>query len=294
MRKFFVAADGRLYLGWRLFTYTFLLFVVLMVAQGFGRRGGQIGPTMLYAAVYIGGALLLTYLFRRRVDRRPWEGMALPSLWRRLPDFLTGYFLGAAMLGAVVGVAYLAGWVSVTGSEAAATGWASALGYILAGFFATLPDGVCEELMMRGYWFQNLAERWPVWLATTIMGTGFGLLHFSEYAPTLGFLVFVTNAVVISSFLILTRLVTGSLWFGIGWHAAWNWAQGSLLGISVLTFSDRHPLLKLERHGPTLFLGGSSTPEAGLLSLGVDLLGVLLLLAWARVRHRPLAWQKAV
>jgi membrane protease YdiL (CAAX protease family) len=284
LRRTCIAADGRLHLLWRLLLYTFLYFCVM--ALGFiGGREEALAPAIRYAAVYIGGAVLFTYLWRRYVDRRPWHDLGLTAVRRGWLYLLGGFALGVAMMGLVVGMAWLAGWISVAGL--ATVGWKPILTGLMTGFFLTLPDGVCEELMMRGYWYQNLAERLSPWKAMLLMGAAFGLLHIGEYAPTLQWAAFVVHAMLLSVALILCRLVTGSLWLAVGWHAAWNWSQYYLFGIAQMM--GKHPLLLLERHGPLLWLGGTSAPEEGLLAFFVDLAGLLLLLLWLRRRHISLA-----
>ncbi len=47
-------------------------------------------------------------------------------------------------------------------------------------------------------------------------------------------LIFTPSVLVLSTGLILSRLVTGSLWLAIGWHTTWDFAQWSLFGISPL------------------------------------------------------------
>ncbi len=54
-------------------------------------------------------------------------------------------------------------------------------------------------------------------------------------------LIFTPSVLVLSTGLILSRLVTGSLWLAIGWHTTWDFAQWSLFGIS--------PLWRMRRRG---------------------------------------------
>jgi hypothetical protein len=78
---------------------------------------------------------------------------------------------------------------------------------------------------------------------------------------------------------LLLRL-SGSLWLGIGFHAAWNWAQSYLYGTAQSGHLMQGHLFVARARGDALFSGGSAGPEGSLLGLPVQAIGLLVFL-WA-------------
>ena len=230
----------------------------------------------LYALALFG----LTRLFRLGWDRRPWSGMAVSPFRGRLAA--GGFLLGAAMMAAVFAVEGLAGWLRVAGWRPGLAARPEALLEMFAILLLFASVGFSEELAMRGYVFQSLGERLPTWAATVVTGVLFGALHFT-YAD-FGVL-FVVSAVVLTAFLVASRILTGSLWLAIGWHAGWDWLQTAVLGVrEVEILPSGGAVLAVERHGPPLLVGRGAALEAGLVSIFVELAGFLALVLIARRR----------
>ncbi|MFG1916643.1 type II CAAX prenyl endopeptidase Rce1 family protein [Micromonospora sp. NPDC048898] len=175
-------------------------------------------PTHAVGAVLTTALVVpLVVVARRRLDRRPWAGLGLPSLragWRRL-------LLGMAcwLLPAAVGFALCLGlgWVriSVRTSAGDALGVAALL-VVLVLLLEALP----EELVFRGYLQHNLATRLPAWQAVigqAVLFTLFGfLIGAARSVDRLAlFLVF---ALLLGTF----RAATGDIWAGIGFHLAFQ------------------------------------------------------------------------
>lgn len=139
---------------------------------------------------------------------------------------------------------------------------------------------------MRGYVFQNTAERYPLWLATLANGALFGMPHLNQVDSALAGGLLIASATAVSTFLILCRLITGSLWMAIGWHAAWNWAVGMLLGLG-----DGPAQVRSERLAPAYLIGTAQMPEVGLAFILVEGVGILLLLVAARRKGRIPDWR---
>ncbi len=235
---------------------------------------------VLGAPLYALALLGITRLFRLRWDRRPWSGMAVSPFRGRLAA--GGFMLGAGMMAAVFGIEVIAGWLRIAGWRSGLAAGPEALGEIAAVFLLFASVGFSEELAMRGYFFQNVGERLPIWAATVLTGALFGALHFT-YAD-FGIL-FVLSALVLTAFLVASRLLTGSLWLAIGWHAGWDWLQTAVLGVrEIEVLPSGGALVAVERHGPALFIGRGAALEAGLVSISVELAGFLALVLIARLR----------
>lgn len=274
--------ERRLALGWRLVGYFVAWMVVMMLTNGLrpAPGPGMLWGTALSAVLYISGEWVMTYLFRRYVDRRPWAGLGLPLPVGRWGQMFAGALLAAAMIGSTFGVMLLLGRVRVTGIGTLQATWEP----LLAWAVFHLAVGFAEELCFRGYLFGNLAERFPVWGVTVGSGLFFGVLHIEHAVSLWDYLVIIVAAAAVTTLFVVARLVTGSLWFPIACHAMWNWLEGHLLGLSgdlAVGFVQVEQLGPIDRYNPML----------NLVELAMVLLAIAGLLLWARRKGRPVAWR---
>jgi hypothetical protein len=99
----------------------------------------------------------------------------------------------------------------------------------------------------------------------------FAILHRDNPGETLAGL---AGAGLIGLFFCLTLRRTGTLWFAVGFHAAWDWGESYFYSVPDSgTVAPGH-LLKTSLHGPGWFTGGSAGPE------GSVLLFILMALIW--------------
>ncbi|MGB8845772.1 MAG: CPBP family intramembrane glutamate endopeptidase, partial [Terracidiphilus sp.] len=76
---------------------------------------------------------------------------------------------------------------------------------------------------------------------------------------------------------------TGSAWWAIGCHAAWDWAETYFYGAVDSGMVGQGHLLSAAPSGNPLLSGGTDGPEGSLLGLPLMvLLGVVVLLLYAR------------
>lgn len=296
-----VARPPRLPLFWRIVLYgvsyfvlqVLCLLVATLLATGLvgvigAFAGGAVGE-LAFSAALVCGTLLLTHWFRRHVDRRSWRAIALPSLSRGWRQLLLGLVLGAATMGLLFLVEYVAGWLQITGSDIVDTGVAAtvvSLGLGLLGANALAP-GFTEEVVFRGYMFQNLGRDFPIWGAVVIIELLFGPFH---VIPALrnGFdlpfvLSFFVTAVLFTLLVVLLRLITGLLWLPIGFHIGFNWFETNIFGLNL----PKHSLLHVTFTGLAVLVGGPPFPtESGLVCMLVLLGTIVLAAAWLRRRGR--------
>ena len=278
----FLTQDHRLALVWRLLSYLFFFIVVNLLANVVRVVLQNVGvPSVIcrlvFTLLYISGILGLTYMYRRSVDRRSWQGIALPPLHKRLLDVTVGVVFGILIVALVFGLEYATGWIHIVGFEEGT----SALTILVDSLLLSLAFGVCEEICFRGYIFQNLGEGSPIWMATLVTGLIFGAFHLLEVgfdARGLSFLLFI---MLLNVFLVLTRLLTRSLWLAIGFHTAFDWVA-IIVGLGSVVSADRH-VLHIERT--------ASLIAEDLLSMFIVVLGILLFLVWAWRSNRHLSWR---
>jgi hypothetical protein len=73
--------------------------------------------------------------------------------------------------------------------------------------------------------------------------------------------------------------VTGSAWWAIGCHAAWDWAETYFYGAADSGFQPQGHYLTTSPAGNALWSGGTDGPEGSLLVLGIILLLLVALIA---------------
>ena len=85
-----------------------------------------------------------------------------------------------------------------------------------------------EELWCRGFLYQRLHERFPLWVSVAVNGVLFGLLHvFNPGASVLS----IVSIVICGLSYSLLRWYTGSIWVAMGIHTGWNFTQNYLFGL---------------------------------------------------------------
>nr|WP_237721120.1 CPBP family intramembrane glutamic endopeptidase [Mycolicibacterium phlei] len=150
---------------------------------------------------------------RRWLDRAPLSGLGLTSLregWRPLLAGMLCWAVPAAVAAAMV---VWQGWadVTVTGDAGSLLGGLAAV-TALVFLYEALP----EELVFRGYFYANLAERCPVTVA--VLGQA---ALFTLWAVAFGAARSVDRVVLLFTFgcaLGALRAVTANLWSTIGFH----------------------------------------------------------------------------
>jgi hypothetical protein len=91
-----------------------------------------------------------------------------------------------------------------------------------------------------------------------------------------------------------TLWLSGSLWFAIGNHAAWDWDQTFLFGTPDSGLHGQHALMNPTFHGPTLLAGGTDGPEGSVLVVLSEGPFLVLVAIIYRRRRYPLICDRAV
>jgi membrane protease YdiL (CAAX protease family) len=261
VRTVFLGADG-LRAGWGLAFYVAAFYPLQFVA---GRWVGS-------AALGVGGlwglmlgefgvlvAAVLPALVLARVERRPWGAYGLPGRSAFGKLFWIGAVWGFASITLLLGTLYglrvfEVGHLAVHGLRVVKYGVFWAAMFLLVGFF--------EECLFRGYAQFTLTRAIGFWPAAAALSCMFGLIHMrngGEEWPGL------LAAAVIGFFFCLTLRRTGSLWFAVGFHAAWDWGETFFYSVPDSGAIFPGHLLKSSLHGPRWLTGGMVGPEGSLL-----------------------------
>jgi uncharacterized protein len=200
----------------------------------------------------------------------------------KIKRLASGAGIGFACLSVLVGVLWAAGFLVFDGRD---LGGFAALEYGVIWAFGFVVVGLVEESLLRGYLQFTLARGVGFWWAALILSVLFALGHLGNSGESrMGLVAVFVGGLVFS----LCLWYTKSLWWGIGFHAGWDWAQSYFYGTpdSGLLVADH--FLKEHAVGRTLWSGGTVGPEGSLF-----LFPVLLLVAfgmwmwWGRGGRAP-------
>ncbi len=240
--------------------------------------GKVLGYCILFLANLILVVLAWRLLERKRLGAMLWKFSR--NQWKPLSwGLLAG--LGEVLLvfGVMTGLGVTRSTWGLTSVPASRV--VLALGWILA---SSVLAPLVEEALNRGYWFQNLQRGWGVAAATIVTSLLFGGLHlFNPNAEILGALNIALEAIAF----VLGMVWLHSLWFPIGWHAAWNFAQFFIVGLPNSGISVDNlglsgtTLLSTTVSGPNWLTGGAFGMEASVIKT-IVLICILAGMLWLK------------
>jgi len=155
-------------------------------------------------------------------------------------------------------------------------------------FASSILGPIVEEALNRGYWFQNVKRGWGITPAIIVTSLLFGGVHLLN--PNAGILGAI-NITLSAATYVLGLLWLRSLWFPIGWHAGWNFAQFFIAGlpnsgISVSSMGLEGTTLFVSKPlGPHWLSGGEFGMEASLIRTVVLIVAIIVLL-WLK-KNKP-------
>ena len=131
-----------------------------------------------------------------------------------------------------------------------------------------------EELLIRGYWLQNISIGLNLIWGVLLSSLFFALTHFGNpNISTMAVLGLIAGGI----FLAYGYIRTNRLWLPIGLHIGWNFFEGTIFGFQVSGLSELPRLIIQTVEGPEIITGGDFGPEAGLIILPALLLGAVII-----------------
>lgn len=238
------------------------------------------------------GSMVVVYLiWTMTIERRRPPAELAP---RRLHLLLGGLALGTLLFLLVYGVLVLVGGyrLHASGAPIDESWWAGT--YLVA-----VGAGIGEEILFRGMLFRMVEQLLGTWLAVLVSALLFGFSHsLNPGATTWSSIAIALEAGLLIAFL---YVATRSLWMTIGFHAAWNFIQGPVLGVRV-SGNALPSIFTSTPSGPEWLTGGAFGVEASVVSVAILVLvaaGFTVLAVrrreivspmWTRkrrLRHRP-------
>lgn len=213
-------------------------------------------PVKLVSAFFI---WLATWVVARR-EKRSMSDYGIPARQAFGLRFWEGCLWAFATLSSVLLLLSVKGDFrieSVVLSGAAITRYALAWGAV---FVAV---AVSEEFAFRGYWLFALARRIRFWKAAVFLSTVFAVAHLGNHGENM---LGIVQVFAIGMLFCLMVRRTGTLWFALGFHAAWDWAETFFYGTPDSGLLGDGRLLNSSVQGPNWLSGGSAGPEGSVLA----------------------------
>jgi membrane protease YdiL (CAAX protease family) len=253
----------------------FFLFLVLLVAfsatlgtlaalAGLITSSGDLTKSLFYSELTKAVGTLLAAWVMARLEGRNLGEYGLP--WRDGQGklFLQGAAFGIAEISAIIGVLAATGYYSFGSLEVHGASlakwtlfWAAV--FVVVGFF--------EEYAFRGYAQFVLTKGFGFWAATIVTSVIFGLVHFANPGESWPGIL---GVMVVGVFWCFTLRRTGTLWFALGMHAAFDFGETFLFSVpdSGVVFPG-HLSGAVIRNGPAWLVGGTAGPEASVLDFAI-------------------------
>lgn len=281
MRSIFLGPNG-IRAGWRLLIFlaifavvvSGLQFVLIHIPYFKQLHDAARSQTMSARDLIFGEGFTLLALFiaafvMALIERRTFADYGLPGREAFGKHFLSGLPYGFAMLSLLLGAiaalhGFSLGGVDLNMAQAWKYGIAYAIGFLLVGFF--------EEFSFRGYMQATLTSGMGFWPAAILLSIAFGGIHLGN----LGEAKF--GALMAGSFGLLAAFSlkrTGSIWFAIGMHSSWDWAETFFYSVPDSGLLAKGHLMNSSFHGSVWLTGGSVGPEGSVLALVVLVLGAI-------------------
>lgn len=308
LRHIFFGADG-LRAGWSLCLFLALFAALLSGATYLGHlthllpprpaRGAPAQPLspriMLFAELIPFLLTVLVTWVMSKIEHRPASVYGLGGP-RRLSRFFAGLGWGLLCLSLLIFTLWKTGLLAIDqrllfGSDVLRYGALWLLGFLLV--------GLLEEYLTRGYLQFTLTRglagfyRWAFkarhstalgfWTAAILFSFLFGLGHGSNPGESpIGLL----SAGLAALVFCLSLWRTGSLWWAIGFHASWDWAQSFLYGVADSGTLVKYHLLASHSVGKPLLSGGATGPEGSIFILPIlALICVIILFTLPRTPY---------
>lgn len=279
MKRILFDAQARLRNGWwiLIFIAIFLLsrFLYRPVSQAI--QNAELGTAWLEPLPFVFVLLVSWCCTLLRRERLGSIGLVLDRRWAR--ESALGASIGVAAMLAITGLIYAAGGVHLTLDPA------RSLGALLSATWVFLFVSLFEEMLFRGFVFQRFIAGAGAWIAMIVLAVGFAVAHWDNPGMTGAVKVWAMVDTGLGAIVLgLGYLRTRSLAFPVGFHFAWNWTQGGLLGFDVSGLDQAGWLKPMLLDRPEWVTGGGFGPEASVFAVIVDLTLIGLLWKWKGTR----------
>ena len=169
-------------------------------------------------------------------------------------NLISGILLGAILQSLTIFVIYLNGGLSIISINP--------LLFLIPPLAMALTSGIFEEILLRGIIFRIMQEKLGSYIALVISALIFGALHLAN--PNSSLITALGISIEAGLLLGAAYIYSGSLWFPIAIHFAWNFTQSGIFGATVSGITLDKTLLTTKIQGSVWITGGLFGPEGSI------------------------------
>lgn len=285
VKIYLAPGETRLRAGWRLLGHFLLLIITLILIGIPFALIGEFVPVLgilvnEYSATVVSITLSI-YFARKFLDQRSFRSLGLTWNLQARKDIIIGIAIAGIIMGLIFIVEWAFGWLEIksfawdssTAPQILVGLGSWAVIFVLVGWY--------EELYLRGYVLQNLADGLNLPAAVFLSSVFFSAAHLSNPGASPASIIGIIAAGI---FLAYGYVRTRQLWMPIGLHIGWNFFEGPVFGFPVSGL-ETYPMIIHTEVGPALITGGEFGPEAGLIVLPAMILGSILIHQYTRERR---------
>ncbi len=306
LHKVFIGKDG-LRAGWSLLIFIAIMAALLFCANRIAHKiyapppktangNSELPATrgLIGEAIPFLLTLLATWIMAK-IERRPNPVYGLGGD-RKLARFFAGLAWGISCLSLLVFVLWKTGLLII---DSRLLSGSAILGYGAIWLVGFLLVALTEEYLTRGYLQYTLTRglaglyAWVFktrhsavlgfWTSALTFSILFGLGHSNNPGESpIGLL----SAGLAGLVFCLSLWRTGSLWWAIGFHCSWDWAQSFLYGVADSGLMVQHHLLATHPVGKPILSGGATGPEGSIFIVAIlALISVIIFFTLPRARQ---------
>ena len=219
------------------------------------------------------GTFIIIWIYVKYVDKRSFISLGFRSK-NLFKDILLGIVFGFVII--LIGYEIL-----IYSKEILFLNYNQSVSDILFSLCFFIFVAVNEELLIRGYFLQNLEASLNKFWALIISSLIFSLLHI--FNNNINFLA-LTNLFLAGVFIGLAYILTRNLWLSIALHFSWNFFQGTIFGFNV-SGRDSFSIIQTKYNQPDIWNGGSFGFEGSVLCIILQVIGIITLYLILRERE---------
>src|SRR6516165_5579810 len=153
---------------------------------------------------------------------------------------------------------------------------------LLSAVIFAMGTAIWEEVTFRGLLFRVTEQTFGTWVGVAVSAVAFGALH--GLNPNASLAASVAIILVSGILLAAAYFATRTLWFPIGLHFGWNFAEDFIFGVRVSRHAARPAIIDGTLTGSSFWTGGLYGLESSIWAIGmaVILSAVLIVIASRR------------
>ena len=276
---------------WRLILFLLIAFAINIPLQmglqkilNQGNLRGVFSGSIYFISVALSLLIQIKFLDKSSFNK---YGLNINKTW--INEFIFGSIISLIQLSLFFIIMYATGNLEIVGYFVKNSANYSFLEGFLSEIFGLIIGSSIEEIFFRSFLFYILYEslqtilkdkKKRVVFVVAINSIIFGLAHMENNGATF---ISSINLIFDGLMMALPFLITGRLGISIGIHFAWNLIQGSIFGFAISGNIAKATIISVNMPN-NLLTGGIFGPEGSIFLVLLDLIAVLLILYWKKLK----------